>query len=128
MANAFQGRGNLGANPELKQVIVDGEQRCVLDLRIYFDRPVPNGDDDFEDKGGFWLNVALWGARGERLRPLLKKGMRVHVEGTLISQVWTDPDSDEPRAAMVLAADYLSIDASRVQDIVMAPKAVAATV
>lgn len=128
MANAFRGRGNLGATPELKQVVVDGEPRSVLDLRIYFDRPVPNGDDDFEDKGGFWLNVALWGARGERLQPLLKKGMRVHVEGTLVSQSWTDPDSDESRTAIVLTADYLAIDASRIKEIVMTPKATAAAV
>lgn len=126
MANTFHGRGNLGADPELKQVTVDGEPRAVLDLRVYFDRPVPDGDDDFEDKGGFWLNVALWGPRAQRLQSLLKKGMRVHLEGTLVSQIWDDPDSGEPRAAMTLNASYLAIDASRVEAITMKAKAPAA--
>ena len=53
MANHFEGRGNLAAAPELKQVEVDGEQRTVAELRIYFDRSVPDGDGGFEDRGGF---------------------------------------------------------------------------
>jgi single-strand DNA-binding protein len=120
MANAFRGRGNLGADPELKHVEVDDAPRTVLDLRVYFDRPVPTGGDEFEDKGGFWLNVALWGPRAGRLEPLLQKGMRVYVEGTLVSQTWEDADSGEARSALVLTADYLAIDTSRIKAIVMA--------
>ena len=33
----------------------------VAELRVYFDRSVPDGDGGFEDRGGFWLTANLWG-------------------------------------------------------------------
>ena len=74
MSNHFAGRGNLGADPDLKHVEIDGEPRAVAALRIYFDRPVPDGDGGFTDKGGFWLPVNLWGPKAETIAKLLRKG------------------------------------------------------
>jgi single-strand DNA-binding protein len=82
MANAFRGRGNLEQDPELRNVKVEGEARQVCALRIYFDRQVPNGEE-FEDRGGFWLDADLWGPRAEDAARVLRKGMRVYVEGSL---------------------------------------------
>lgn len=84
MSNHFAGRGNLGADPELKHVEIDGKPRAVAALRIYFERPVPDGDGGFTDKGGFWLPVNLWGPKAETIAKLLRKGARVRVEGTLV--------------------------------------------
>ncbi|MGH8531652.1 MAG: tyrosine-type recombinase/integrase [Gammaproteobacteria bacterium] len=39
---------------------VVGEPRTVTELRVYFDRQVPDGNGGFEDRGGFWLPVHLW--------------------------------------------------------------------
>jgi hypothetical protein len=39
MSNHFLGRGNLGADPKLKHVELEGESRTVVELRIY-DRPI----------------------------------------------------------------------------------------
>ena len=38
MSNDFRGEGNLGAQPTLKKVLVDGEPHSVAELRIFFDR------------------------------------------------------------------------------------------
>ena len=80
MSNRFQGTGNLGAKPELKHVDRDGETLAVVDLRIYFDRPVrTEGEDSFEDRGGFWITASIWGQRAERAAAVFDKGMRVGV-------------------------------------------------
>ena len=68
MSNKFSGRGNLGADPELRYTPGDaGEPVCSI--RVYFDRPKPDGKDGSEDKGGFWLDVSYWGAHVEAVWP-----------------------------------------------------------
>lgn len=119
--NRFNGVGNLGDRPKLKSVQVGDEVRDVLDLRIYFDRPVPDGDGSFADKGGFWLNANLWGNRAKPLSDLLDKGMRVRVEGTLIQETWEDREGEE-RSGMKLDLDALALELVRVASIEMRPR------
>ena len=118
MANEFRGRGNLGSSPTLKHVTTaDGERRAVAELRIYFDRSVPDGADGFTDKGGFWLDVSLWGNRAEGAAKVLEKGMRVSAGGTLVNHQWEDKDTGEPRSRFELQGDYVDLDISRVAQI-----------
>ncbi|MEW8375841.1 MAG: single-stranded DNA-binding protein [Candidatus Thiodiazotropha sp.] len=117
MGNEFRGRGNLGAPPALKPVEVDGEKRWVAEMRVYFDRNVPDGDDGFIDKGGFWLTVNLWGAKGETAANLLTKGVLVVVSGTLVNHEWIDKESGEPRSRLEVHADYVDLDLFRVEGI-----------
>lgn len=119
--NRFNGVGNLGDRPKLKSVPVGDEVRDVLDLRIYFDRPVPDGEGSFADKGGFWLNANLWGNRAKPLSDLLDKGMRVRVEGTLIQETWEDREGEE-RSGMKLDLDALALELVRVAGIEMRPR------
>ena len=117
MANRFVGRGNLAAAPTVKHVEVDDEKRAVASMRIYFDRNVPDGDGGFEDKGGFWLDVSLWGPRAETAARLLDKGARVAVSGTLVQRTWEDKESGEPRSRIELIADQVDLDLARVERI-----------
>jgi single-strand DNA-binding protein len=71
MSTYFSGRGNLADVPELKTVEINGDEREVAQMRIYFDRLIPNGNDEFENKGGFWLDVNLWGPRAENTARIL---------------------------------------------------------
>ena len=82
--NEFIGEGNLGQDPELRTVQSGGGDKAVANLRVYFDRRVPDGDGGFEDKQGFWLNVELWGDRATHVARLCAKGSRVAVIGSLI--------------------------------------------
>lgn len=123
MANEFRGRGNLGAAPALKQVEVDGEKRSVAEMRVYFDRSVPDGDGGFVDRGGFWLDVNLWGPKGEAAAKVLVKGARVAVSGSLVQRTWEDKESGEPRSRIELIADQVALDLSRVERVEFRAKA-----
>lgn len=119
MSNRFEGVGNLGQAPRLTQVTQQDAKVPVLDLRIYFERPVPGeGNGEYVDRGGFWLNVSLWGARAEQAASLLQKGTRVCVRGVLAEDRWTDTESGETRIALKLRADYLALDPLRLASIV----------
>lgn len=116
--NRFSGVGNLGDRPKLKSVPLGDEVRDVLELRVYYDRPVPDGEGSFADKGGFWLNANLWGNRAKPLSELLDKGMRVRVEGTLIQETWEDREGEE-RSGMKLDLDSVALELVRVASIEM---------
>ena len=123
MSNRFQGVGNLGARPELKHVDQNGESLAILDMRIYFDRRVPtDGDESFQDRGGFWITASLWGKRAERAAGVLDKGMRVYASGTLLTDTWIDSESTDARTEMRLKLDYLALDFSRVKAVQMEGK------
>lgn len=122
MSNHFIGRGNLGADPELKHIEIEGGSRTVVGLRIYFDRPVPDGEGGFTDKGGFWLPVNLWGPKAEVIAKLLRKGTRVRVEGTLVQDTWDDKETGEPNSRIELQADSVDLDLARVESVTFRPK------
>jgi len=109
MTRLFSGTGNLGAEPSLKQVEVDGEDRSVADMRIYFDRQVRQDDGAFVEDGGFWLTASIWGWRAEAAARLLPKGARVFARGRLREDAW-EGDDGETRTQLRLDADYLTVD------------------
>lgn len=109
MIRMFSGTGNLGTQPALKQVEVDGEERSVSEMRIYFDRRVRQDDDAYVEDGGFWLTVSVWGWRAEAAAKLLPKGARVFARGRLREDAW-EGDDGETRTQMRLDADYLTVD------------------
>lgn len=109
MTRMFSGTGNLGTQPALKQVEVDGEERSVSEMRIYFDRRVRQDDDAYVEDGGFWLTVSVWGWRAEAAAKLLPKGARVFAQGRLREDAW-EGDDGETRTQLRLDADYLTVD------------------
>ena len=117
MSTRFIGTGNLGNDPDFKSPVGD-EEHQVADMRIYFDRPVQDKESkQFEDKGGFWLDVSAWDRLAVDVVRVLKKGMRVKVEGSLKHNTWTDESSGEERSRMVLYADEMTLVLSRVETI-----------
>lgn len=125
MANSFRGTGNLGTDPELKHVSVDGETRQVAEMRIYFDRSVPDGEGSFVDRGGFWLTTSIWGPRAEHITRVLRTGARVAVEGHLEEHNWEK--DGEPRSRHQLTASNLTLDLSRVESVTFQAKTSAAS-
>lgn len=123
MANHFHGRGNLGTAPILRHTENgSGEAVPVASLRVYFDRRKPVGDD-FEDRGGFWANVSLWGYRAEAAARLLPKGARVAIEGELFQSAWEDRDTGEPRSQLEVRATHVDLDLGRVASVQLHPAA-----
>jgi len=116
MANKFSGRGNLGTDPELRYTAGE-DSEPVCSLRVFFDRPKPDGNGGFDDKGGFWLDVSLWGTRGEAAARLLKKGTRVSVMGELYEDAWQDNESGEDRCKLRLRATHVDLDLARLEGV-----------
>jgi len=116
MSNKFYGEGNLGADPELKSFDENDDDKAVCNLRVYFDKPVPLDDGGFEDRGGFWLNVEIWGKRGITCSEVLKKGKRIYAEGSLIEKTWEDGNG-EGRSSLVLRAKRVNPDISSVDSL-----------
>lgn len=110
MSIQFSGVGNIGTDPELHEVTVNGEERQVAEMRVYFDRSVPKENGEYQDEGGFWLTVSLWGARAEPAAKILKKGARVQVDGVLRSETWEDDETGATRTALRLTASRIGID------------------
>ncbi len=122
MSCKFIGKGNLGNAPVLKHLTVEGEPSAVVEMYVYFDRLVPV-NDDYEDRGGFWLNVEFWAdrtERAERVARLLSRGCRIHVEGTLVLQTWDSETGPENR--LILKAKDITLDLARVESITFTTK------
>jgi single-strand DNA-binding protein len=117
MSNTFSAAGNLGDTPTLKQVTVDGESKSKLELSIYVDRPVPVDGGGFEDKGGFWLRAEIWDKAAEQAAPLLAKGARGRVEGSLVQETWKKKGSDETDSALKLKLYWIALDPARIQEV-----------
>ena len=118
MSNEFRGNGNLAESPSVKTVTIDGEERKLAEMRVFFDRLRADGDGGITDRGGFWLNITAWGDDlAERCAKLLRKGARVHVVGELQQQTWTSKETGEEKVGMQLNANEVYLGLSRVEAI-----------
>lgn len=120
MSTKFWGEGNIGTKPEFREFPNGNkEPRRLLRLNIYFDNPVPKGDGEYEDRGGFWASVELWHKDAERYSELYSKSMRVVVIGRLVMDKWEDDNGGELRA-MKVQASRVGILPHRLQSILVA--------
>jgi len=117
MPNSYQGTGNLGGSPALKTAQVNGEERKVAELRVFFDNYRPDGQGGLEQTGGHWLDVSLWDYKAEQAARLLRKGARVFVTGRLELDSWTDRETGEPREKLRLVADDVLLSLTRVKGV-----------
>jgi single-strand DNA-binding protein len=119
MANSFSGTGNVGLNPEIRNVLVGGRPARVLELRVFFDAYKENSQGDLEqdDAASFWKNVTLWNERAERASKHLIKGARIHVVGHIKGEKWVDKESGEERKGEFIVAEDIYLSFSRVESI-----------
>lgn len=123
MSNEFRGTGNVGDTPSLKTVKVGEEERKVTELRVFFDEYRPDGNGGFEQTGGFWLSVNVWGERrAAEVVQHVKKGARVHVVGRLTESKWTAKESGEERRTLQVNADDLFLSLARLSDVGFKPR------
>ncbi len=118
MSNEFRGTGNIAVAPTLKTVSVAGEARKVAELRVFFDDYRPTAKGGIERRGGFWLDVSVWGdTLAESVAQHLQKGARVHVTGRLTESKWNAQDSGEERRSMQVNADNVFLSLGRIEDV-----------
>lgn len=122
MPNNYQGTGNLGESPALKTVQVNGEDRKVAELRVFFDNYRADGQGGLEQIGGHWLDVSLWDYKAEQAARLLRKGTRVLVMGRLELDSWTDRETGEPREKLRVVADDVLLSLTRLKGVEFEPR------
>ena len=75
--------GHIGQDARIKDV--NGQSVCEFSLAY-------NASKDGDPA---WYRCAMWGTRGEKLAPMLKKGTAVIVSGPLNARVYKDKDGHE---------------------------------
>jgi single-strand DNA-binding protein len=83
--------GNLGADPELKEFDGSAKLRFRLATSATW-RDKASGE--LKEKTE-WHTLTVWGNRGEALAKILKKGARIHVEGSLRTSSYDDRDGNK---------------------------------
>lgn len=122
MGNDFRGEGNLGAQPTLKKVLVDGEPHSVAELRIFFDRYKNDGQGNYMPNGGFWLTGSIWDQRAEACVEHLQRGARVHAIGELVQETWTDHETGDERSEFKLNLDAVYPSLIKIEAVRFKPK------
>ncbi len=123
MSANFNGTGNLGNTPTLRHVRIEDEERPVCEFRVFFDRSKPDGEGGYQDIGGFWLTVNVWGKRAQAVARHLAIGARVKVVGRLRQDSWEEKETGEPRVEIRLDADDVTLALSRIEQVRFVPKA-----
>lgn len=124
MSNSFGAKGNLGDAPVLKTVTVNGVERKVAEMRVFFDDYKKHSDGVYsqrQDSLGF-MSVSIWDERAETAARLLRKGARVKVEGSVKRDAWVDKTTGESRTEIRVDADEIFPVMSRIAEIKFKPK------
>ena len=85
-------QGNLTEDAELRAT----QNSSVLKMRVAVNERYKTGDGEWKEKVEY-VNVDLWGKRGEALSEYLKKGSSVLIEGSITTDSWDDKDTGKKR-------------------------------
>ena len=102
--------GNLTSDPELRSL---PSGTAVLQMRMAVnDRRKNQQSGEWEDSPNY-IDVVVWGARGESLSRFLSKGSKIFVEGKLRWHEWEDKDSGKKRSKIEVVADDVEFASPR---------------
>ena len=97
--------GNLGADPECKQI---GETTvCTFSLAT---------SESYKDKAGQkvesteWHEVEVWGKLAEIAGKYLTKGTTIYLEGSIKSNKWTDKEGNNRKTTRIKANSFTMLD------------------
>lgn len=124
MSNIIEVTGNMGDNPSLENTTYGP----VVRLRMLCDEYKPverDGETEYvaDEAKQEWYSISIWrdGLRDQVMK-LLRKGMRITVQGRLTVGKFEDRDSGEMRYALQVNADSLFLNLNRVEHIEMRAK------
>lgn len=100
--------GNLGADPEVKNTSVGP----VCNLRLATNRSWIDKETNTEKKDTQWHRIAVFGARGEALGRMLKKGERIFVKGRLHTSSY-EKDGVKKYSTEIIAEDVTLFGGNR---------------
>jgi len=102
--------GNLTRDPELRST---GSGMAVLKMGVAVnDRRKNPSSGEWEEVPNY-IDVVVFGTRGESLSRFLSKGSKVAIEGKLRWSSWEDKDSGAKRSKIEVIADDIEFMSSR---------------
>lgn len=104
--------GNLGADPELRQVS-DGVQVASVNLATNESWTDRNGQRQERTE---WHRLVLWRRLAEIAGQYLKKGSRIYVEGKLQTREWEDQTGQKRYTTEVVVHDMQMLDSRGERD------------
>ena len=93
--------GNLTRDPEIRQT-PSGQSVCRLGLAT--NRRFKSQSGEMREETTF-VDVTVWGVRGDALARYLHKGDPVYIEGRLTLEEWQDKQSGEKRRKLSVTAE-----------------------
>jgi single-strand DNA-binding protein len=96
--------GNVGKDPELR--FTQGNQG-VLSFSVAANESWFDATSKERKERTEWVNVVVWGKRGEGLNKVLAKGSRIYVEGRLQTRSWDDKTGAKRYTTEVVATNVL---------------------
>jgi len=102
MKNKVQLIGNLGGDPELKQV---GNGQCLLRLSLATNERFKGADGEWKEDTQ-WHPIVAWGQRAERLATLVRKGTGLLVEGRLTHRTYETKEGEKRSITEVVMSDF----------------------
>ncbi len=99
--------GNLTRDPELRAT---AGGLNILSMRIAFNDRRKNSESGAWEDVPNYIDVTMFGARGESLSRVLTKGMRIGIDGKLRWREWETQQGDKRSAIEVIADDIEFLD------------------
>src|SRR4051812_7887651 len=103
--------GNIGSDPDMKYT-ANGDGRLTFNVASNGRRRDQSGAYVDETT---WVRCTVFGKRAETLANLLRKGMRVYVDGRLEARPWKDR-TDNPQAGLEMIASDVEFMSPRTDD------------
>jgi single-strand DNA-binding protein len=93
--------GNLTRDPEVRQA-QNGTYICKASLAV--NERVPDGNGGYREEPSF-IDMVIFGRRGEAFGKYMQKGRPVMVEGKLRQSRWEDRESGQKRSKLEVIVD-----------------------
>jgi single-strand DNA-binding protein len=106
LRNSVQLIGNLGVNPEVKEV-ANGSKMARFSLATSDTYKNQKGEKVTETQ---WHNLIIWGSQVEVAEKYLKKGSRIAVEGKLETTSYESKDGIKKYFTQIRVNDFVMLD------------------
>jgi single-strand DNA-binding protein len=90
--------GHLGIDPEMRYT---KNQTAVLNLSVGVAEKLKSTDPKDKVAKTHWHRCRVWGHYAESIKPMLKKGDKVFIKGSLIYDTWEDKTGRHHKDAIV---------------------------
>ncbi len=109
LRNSIQLIGNLGSNPEIKEI--NGGRKlakvAIATKDIYHNA---NGEKVVETS---WHNIVAWGKVAENMEVFLRKGNEVAMKGKLQHRNYIDKDGNKRNITEILVKEFMLLSKSQ---------------